>query len=139
MIVPDVSQEQASYVMERLREMFSRYRDLQAPELRVSLSIGLASYQPQFTPVHMWLNAADQALYAAKGTGSNRVTVAESVIARSACTYADNRCERRACNKLRPCRGLRGQQRGFSRVLQGHRSIVDHCLMPMIRARHDPR
>lgn len=83
-ILPDVSLEQASYVMERLREMFSRYRDPQVPELRVSLSIGLAAYQAQFTQAHMWLNAADQALYAAKGTGRNRVTVADSLVARSA-------------------------------------------------------
>ena len=83
-ILPDVPLEQASYVMERLREMFSRYRDPQVPELRVSLSIGLAAYQVHFTQAHMWLNAADQALYAAKGTGRNRVTVAESRIARSA-------------------------------------------------------
>ena len=83
-ILPDVPLEQASYVMERLREMFSRYRDPQVPELRVSLSIGLAAYQVQFTQAHMWLNAADQALYAAKGTGRNRVTVAESLVARSA-------------------------------------------------------
>lgn len=83
-ILPDVSLEQASYVMERLREMFSRYRDPQVPELRVSLSIGLAAYQVQFTQAHMWLDAADQALYAAKGTGRNRVTVADSLVARSA-------------------------------------------------------
>ena len=83
-ILPDVALEQASYVMERLREMFSRYRDPQVPELRVSLSIGLAAYQVQFTQAHMWLNAADKALYAAKGTGRNRVTVAESLVARSA-------------------------------------------------------
>ncbi|SDU85235.1 diguanylate cyclase [Pseudomonas mucidolens] len=83
-ILPDVSLEQASHQMERLRAIFSRYHDPQVPALQVSLSIGLASYTAHFTHAHMWLNAADKALYAAKDSGRNRVTLAESLAARSA-------------------------------------------------------
>jgi len=50
----------------------------------VSLSIGLADFQPFFTDAAMWLNAADRALYAAKDTGRNRVNISEAVIAHSA-------------------------------------------------------
>jgi diguanylate cyclase len=46
------------------------------PELRVSLSISLASYQTRFTDAATWLNEADKALYAAKNTGRNKINVA---------------------------------------------------------------
>jgi len=52
--------------------------------LRVSLSIGLADFQPVFSDAAMWLNAADRALYAAKDTGRNRVNVSHCVVAHSA-------------------------------------------------------
>mgnify|MGYP001600375580 CR=1 FL=1 len=83
-ILPQVPLEEAAQVMERMRETFSNYRNPQIPELRVSLSIGLADFQPFFTDAAMWLNAADRALYAAKDTGRNRVNISEAVIAHSA-------------------------------------------------------
>ena len=83
-ILPQVPLEEAAQVMERMRETFCNYRNPQIPELRVSLSIGLADFQPFFTDAAMWLNAADRALYAAKDTGRNRVSVSEEVIAHSA-------------------------------------------------------
>jgi diguanylate cyclase len=70
--------------MERMREVFSNYRNPEIPELRVSLSIGLASFQSTFTDAAMWLNAADRALYAAKDTGRNRVNISDYVVAHSA-------------------------------------------------------
>lgn len=73
--------EQAAQVMERMRETFSNYRNPQIPELRVSLSIGLADFQPVFTDAAMWLNAADRALYAAKDTGRNRVNMSDERVA----------------------------------------------------------
>ena len=76
--------EEAAQVMEHLREIFSNYRNAQIPELRVSLSIGLADFRPLYSDAAMWLNAADRALYAAKNTGRNRVTVSDYVIAHSA-------------------------------------------------------
>ncbi|WP_025859361.1 diguanylate cyclase [Pseudomonas sp. CHM02] len=83
-ILPQMPLEQAAQVMERMRETFSNYRNPQIPELRVSLSIGLASFQPSFTDAAMWLNAADRALYAAKDTGRNRVNVSDEKVAYSA-------------------------------------------------------
>ena len=83
-ILPQMPLEQAAQVMERMRENFGNYRNPQIPELRVSLSIGLASFQPSFTDAAMWLNAADRALYAAKDTGRNRVNISEEMVAYSA-------------------------------------------------------
>ena len=83
-ILPQMPWAQAAQVMERIRETFSNYRNPQIPELRVSLSIGLADFQASYTDAAMWLNAADRALYAAKDTGRNRVNVSDDVIAHSA-------------------------------------------------------
>lgn len=83
-ILPRMPLEQAAQVMERMRETFSNYRNPQIPELRVSLSIGLAAFQPSFSDAAMWLNAADRALYAAKDTGRNRVNVSDDPVACSA-------------------------------------------------------
>jgi len=83
-ILPDMPMEQAAQVMERMREVFSNYRNPEIPELRVSLSIGLASFQSTFTDAATWLNAADRALYAAKDTGRNRVNISDYVVAHSA-------------------------------------------------------
>ena len=74
-ILPQMPLAQATQTMERMRETFSNYRDPQIPELRVSLSIGLADFQEGYTDAAMWLNAADRALYLAKDTGRNRVNV----------------------------------------------------------------
>lgn len=83
-ILPQMPLEQAAQIMEQMRETFGNYRTPHLPELRVSLSIGLADFQPRFTDAAMWLNAADRALYAAKDTGRNRVSVNDDRIACSA-------------------------------------------------------
>ena len=80
-ILPQMPLAEAAQIMERMRETFSNYRHPQIPELRVSLSIGLADFQPFFSDASMWLNAADRALYDAKDTGRNRVKVSDQVIA----------------------------------------------------------
>ncbi|NBF02747.1 diguanylate cyclase [Pseudomonas sp. Fl5BN2] len=71
-ILPRMSQSQALDVMERLRQIFSQYRHPQVPELKVSLSIGLAAFSPDFQDPSSWLNAADKALYLAKNGGRNQ-------------------------------------------------------------------
>ena len=83
-IFPLMPQEQAVRIMERVRETFSNYRNPHSPELRVSLSIGLADFHPLFTDAAMWLNAADRALYAAKDTGRNRVNISDEKVAQLA-------------------------------------------------------
>ncbi|QXQ17611.1 diguanylate cyclase [Pseudomonas tolaasii] len=83
-ILPQMPLEEAARIMEQMRETFSNYRNPHIPELRVSLSIGLADFQPSYIDAAMWLNAADRALYAAKDTGRNRVNVSDYVVAHSA-------------------------------------------------------
>lgn len=83
-ILPQMSLEKAAQRMERLRETFCNYRIPHLPELKVSLSIGLADFQPVYDDAASWLNAADRALYAAKHTGRNRVCVNTDRLARSA-------------------------------------------------------
>ncbi|WP_421548549.1 diguanylate cyclase [Pseudomonas sp. QD4] len=76
-ILPSRSLHQAAEVMERLREVFSNYRHSEVPQLRVSLSIGLAAFHPRFDDAATWLNEADKALYRAKNTGRNKIASAE--------------------------------------------------------------
>jgi diguanylate cyclase len=74
-ILPNMPLNQAVDVMERLRSVLQDYRHGEVPGLRVSLSIGLAAYQPSFTDATAWLDDADKALYTAKNTGRNKVSV----------------------------------------------------------------
>lgn len=75
-ILPGMPLHQARDVMERIREVLHDYRHQEIPELRVSLSIGLAAYHPSFTDAIAWLDDADKALYTAKNTGRNKICVA---------------------------------------------------------------
>ncbi|MCE4054254.1 diguanylate cyclase [Pseudomonas sp. Au-Pse12] len=72
-ILPRMSPQQALDVMERLRQVFSQYQHPQVAELKVSLSIGLAAFDPAFKDPSSWLHAADKALYQAKNSGRNRI------------------------------------------------------------------
>ena len=58
----------------------------QVPDLRVGLSIGLARYQPLYKDALDWLDDADKALYTAKHTGRNTISVA---LSRAAADNAD--------------------------------------------------
>ena len=48
------------------------------PELRISLSIGLALCRSDFDDPVAWLNEADRALYSAKNNGRDQVNFADS-------------------------------------------------------------
>jgi diguanylate cyclase len=72
-ILPDLPLGHAAAAMEALRERFATLGYEQTPVLKVSLSIGLAAYDPAHPDATLWLSDADQALYAAKSTGRNRV------------------------------------------------------------------
>jgi diguanylate cyclase len=72
-ILPDLPLHRAAAAMEALRERFANLGHEQDPALKVSLSIGLAAYDPAHPDATLWLHDADQALYAAKSTGRNRV------------------------------------------------------------------
>lgn len=77
-ILTNMSLQQAREIMERLREVLNEYRHPQVPELRIKLSIGLAAYQTPFADATTWLNDADKALYTAKNTGRNKISMASS-------------------------------------------------------------
>ncbi|AHL33299.1 histidine kinase [Pseudomonas brassicacearum] len=73
-ILPDLTLANAVHAMDGLRERFTMLGYEQNPTLKVSLSIGLAAFDPDYGDATLWLNDADLALYEAKTTGRNRVT-----------------------------------------------------------------
>ncbi|MEG1628333.1 diguanylate cyclase [Pseudomonas sp.] len=77
LILPNTNMEQASQAMERLRERVGNYRNAQLPELRISLSIGLATCHERLADAEAWLDEADRALYTAKKSGRNQVTISQ--------------------------------------------------------------
>jgi diguanylate cyclase (GGDEF)-like protein len=82
-ILPDTSREVALQVSERLREAVETKVD--APGgLRVSISLGLATFAEDGETPSALLIAADKALYAAKRSGRNRVVAAPEALERSA-------------------------------------------------------
>lgn len=78
-ILPDTPPVLAADVMERLRQELSEIRNELAPQLQITLSIGLAGYSPMQLDASHWLREADQALYQAKRQGRNRVVTAVEV------------------------------------------------------------
>lgn len=72
-ILPDLPLDSAAQAMDALRDRFATLGYEQNPALKVSLSIGLAAFNPAHADATLWLNDADQALYEAKTTGRNRV------------------------------------------------------------------
>ncbi|MEB0227070.1 diguanylate cyclase [Pseudomonas sp. 10S4] len=72
-ILPDLALNSAAATMDALRDRFATLGYEQNPALKVSLSIGLAAFNPTHTDATLWLNDADEALYEAKTTGRNRV------------------------------------------------------------------
>lgn len=77
-ILPDMPLNKAEALMEQLRQALDQYRHPDVPEMRVSLSIGLARFQPNYSDAIAWLDDADKALYTAKHTGRNTISVALS-------------------------------------------------------------
>jgi diguanylate cyclase len=75
-ILPTLPLAKAEVLMEELREALEQYRHPDVPDLRVSLSIGLARYQAGYKDAVDWLEDADKALYTAKHTGRNTISTA---------------------------------------------------------------
>ncbi len=73
-IMPASSEESATAVAERIRARVAAFRSAEPSleELRVTVSIGLALSEPGMTASDL-INRADEALYAAKRAGKNRV------------------------------------------------------------------
>ena len=74
-ILPNTPPVLAADVMERLRKELSEVRSELAPQLQITLSIGLAGYSPMQLDASHWLRDADRALYQAKQQGRNRVVM----------------------------------------------------------------
>lgn len=72
-ILPDTTVTQATDILERLRRTVNAHTHATFPDLKLSLSIGIAAYGPHLDDAGAWLHEADMALYAAKSTGRNRV------------------------------------------------------------------
>jgi diguanylate cyclase len=47
----------------------------EVPELRISLSIGVAGFDPRMANATAWLQEADRALYQAKRAGRDRIVL----------------------------------------------------------------
>ncbi|MEB0047879.1 MULTISPECIES: diguanylate cyclase [unclassified Pseudomonas] len=77
-ILPNMALHQACDVMERLQTVICDFRHQDVSQLRVSLSIGLAAFQPSFADAIDWLDDADKALYAAKNTVRNKISLSET-------------------------------------------------------------
>jgi diguanylate cyclase (GGDEF)-like protein len=79
-VLEDLTGEDAARLMERLRAEFAAidHRSREGAEFRVTFSAGLASLEDGES-VSAWVHAADQALYAAKAGGRNRIVTATSL------------------------------------------------------------
>ena len=77
-LLPGVTAECAAERLEPLRESVALYRDPLLPELQLTLSIGVAAFQPNLSCAEAWLHEADMTLYCAKRAGRNRIALAGS-------------------------------------------------------------
>lgn len=78
-LLPRATPAQAYEVLERVRAAVSALRFVEAEDLQVSLSIGIAGYSPALADTTAWLNAADAALYQAKHQGRNCIVLADTL------------------------------------------------------------
>ena len=73
-LLPETTEEGARMLAERYR---ARVESTNFPGKKITTSIGLAIWQPRFERPEQFIDSADQALYAAKRAGRNRVEVAQ--------------------------------------------------------------
>jgi diguanylate cyclase (GGDEF)-like protein len=76
-ILPDTSGEDAVTLAERLRvHIEEQVLTFEEVTVRVTISLGVASWNSEFDSHSEWIGLADQALYQSKDLGRNRVTLA---------------------------------------------------------------
>lgn len=73
-LLPNTSQDEAGHVAERFRLAVESLQLHDYPELRPTISIGLAPFPIEEADLRAWLNSADNALYRAKNQGRNCVS-----------------------------------------------------------------
>jgi len=79
-LLPSTTAEEALIPLERIRQMLAaRVVSLDGHEVSVSVSIGVCEWHEGLDSPDAWLAQADQALYAAKDAGRNRLCVAGGV------------------------------------------------------------
>ncbi|NWF75211.1 MAG: diguanylate cyclase [Nitrospirae bacterium] len=78
-ILPETSMEAAMEIAERIRLMVKNYpfKINIKREVRVTLSLGIAEYNPESEDIESFIKRSDNALYVAKGEGRDRVYVIE--------------------------------------------------------------
>lgn len=76
-LLPSTTAEEAMIPLERIRQQLAdRVVELDGQSVSVSVSIGLCEWREELDSPDAWLAQADQALYAAKDAGRNRLCVA---------------------------------------------------------------
>lgn len=74
-LLVDTGIEHAAVMAERLRQSVEALLiNYNAHQIKVTLSLGLAEYQPSMTGHRQWIEASDKALYQSKANGRNQVT-----------------------------------------------------------------
>jgi len=75
-ILPDTSVQQALNLAERLRKQIEEQSFMiNGEQQSVTISLGLAEFNPEFKDHIEWINAADSAMYESKKQGKNKVTI----------------------------------------------------------------
>lgn len=86
-LLPGLNAQQAWPVLERLRQDVEALRVEAEPDLKISLSIGIASFSTDYKNANDWLHAADQGLYAAKSRGRNCIVLADELTPAAEATW----------------------------------------------------
>lgn len=71
-VLPDTDAEGACVIAERVRRQIESSVVARKPEVRCTVSIGVAEATPDLTDSRQWIERADRALYRAKALGRNR-------------------------------------------------------------------